>query len=156
MKQYMVRMIIAAGIGCLSALLQAEDAKLVLTGDSNKPEMSTFIPGEPVILTFKAEGIKPDAKGLKLKLEITDAHDRKVQANELAVAPDQNGKWHTPADHRGKWVVLYFYPKDDTPGCTTQACTFRDDIFRFRAAGAGGGYGGCAGGAASGGLISSS
>jgi peroxiredoxin Q/BCP len=49
---------------------------------------------------------------------------------------DQNGKWHTPADHRGKWVVLYFYPKDDTPGCTTQACTFRDDIFKFRAAGA--------------------
>jgi peroxiredoxin Q/BCP len=49
---------------------------------------------------------------------------------------DQNGKWHTPADHRGKWVVLYFYPKDDTPGCTTEACTFRDDIFKFKAAGA--------------------
>ena len=49
---------------------------------------------------------------------------------------DQNGKWHTPADHRGQWVVLYFYPKDDTPGCTTQACTFRDDIFKFRAVGA--------------------
>ena len=49
---------------------------------------------------------------------------------------DQHGKWHTPADHRGKWLVLYFYPKDDTPGCTKQACTFRDDIFKFRAAGA--------------------
>jgi len=49
---------------------------------------------------------------------------------------DQNGKWHTPADHRGQWVVLYFYPKDDTPGCTKQACTFRDDIFKFHAAGA--------------------
>jgi thioredoxin-dependent peroxiredoxin len=49
---------------------------------------------------------------------------------------DQNGKWHTPADHKGQWVVLYFYPKDDTPGCTKQACTFRDDIFKFRAAGA--------------------
>jgi peroxiredoxin Q/BCP len=49
---------------------------------------------------------------------------------------DQNSKWHTLADHKGKWVVLYFYPKDDTPGCTTQACTFRDDIFKFRAAGA--------------------
>jgi peroxiredoxin Q/BCP len=49
---------------------------------------------------------------------------------------DQNGKWHTPADHRGQWVVLYFYPKDDTPGCTKQACTFRDDIFKFRAVGA--------------------
>jgi len=49
---------------------------------------------------------------------------------------DQNGKWHTLAEHKGQWVVLYFYPKDDTPGCTTQACTFRDDIFKFRAAGA--------------------
>jgi peroxiredoxin Q/BCP len=49
---------------------------------------------------------------------------------------DQNGKWHTLADHKGRWVVLYFYPKDDTPGCTKQACTFRDDIFKFRAEGA--------------------
>lgn len=44
---------------------------------------------------------------------------------------DQDGKWHTLADYRGKWVVLYFYPKDDTPGCTTQACSFRDNIFAF-------------------------
>ena len=35
---------------------------------------------------------------------------------------DQDGKWHTLADYRGKWVVLYFYPKDDTPGCTTAPC----------------------------------
>ncbi len=49
---------------------------------------------------------------------------------------DQNGKWHTPADHRGHWLVLYFYPKDFTPGCTTQVCTFRDDIAKLRQAGA--------------------
>jgi thioredoxin-dependent peroxiredoxin len=49
---------------------------------------------------------------------------------------DQNGKWHTLADFRGKWVALYFYPKDQTPGCTTQACEFRDNIFAFRDAGA--------------------
>ena len=49
---------------------------------------------------------------------------------------DQQGKWHSPAEFRGQWVVLYFYPKDDTPGCTTEACTFRDDILKFRAAGA--------------------
>lgn len=49
---------------------------------------------------------------------------------------DQNGKWHTPADFRGHWLVLYFYPKDFTPGCTTQVCTFRDDIARLRKAGA--------------------
>ena len=49
---------------------------------------------------------------------------------------DQNGKWHELKDYRGKWVALYFYPKDKTPGCTTQACEFRDNIFAFREAGA--------------------
>lgn len=49
---------------------------------------------------------------------------------------DQHGKWHTLEDYRGKWVALYFYPKDQTPGCTTQACEFRDNVFAFRNAGA--------------------
>ena len=49
---------------------------------------------------------------------------------------DQNGKWHELKDYRGKWVALYFYPKDQTPGCTTQACEFRDNIFAFKDAGA--------------------
>jgi thioredoxin-dependent peroxiredoxin len=49
---------------------------------------------------------------------------------------DQNGKTHELKDYRGKWVALYFYPKDQTPGCTTQACEFRDNIFAFREAGA--------------------
>lgn len=40
---------------------------------------------------------------------------------------DQNDKTHKLADYRGSWLVLYFYPKDDTPGCTTEACSFRDD-----------------------------
>lgn len=47
---------------------------------------------------------------------------------------DQTGQWTTLEQHRGKWVVLYFYPKDSTPGCTTQACEFRDNIFAFRRA----------------------
>ena len=45
---------------------------------------------------------------------------------------DQAGEWHTLADYRGGWVALYFYPRDDTPGCTTQACAFRDDVFEFK------------------------
>ncbi len=49
---------------------------------------------------------------------------------------DQNGKRQRLTDYSGKWLVLYFYPKDDTPGCTTQACNFRDDYFRIRALGA--------------------
>lgn len=40
--------------------------------------------------------------------------------------PDDQGASHSLKDYRGKWVVLYFYPKDDTPGCTTQACSLRD------------------------------
>jgi peroxiredoxin Q/BCP len=49
---------------------------------------------------------------------------------------DQTGKWQTLSQYKGQWVVLYFYPKDDTPGCTTQACELRDNIFAFRKAGA--------------------
>src|SRR5512143_407153 len=41
---------------------------------------------------------------------------------------DQNGQTHRLADYSGRWLVLYFYPKDDTPGCTREACRFRDDI----------------------------
>ncbi len=40
--------------------------------------------------------------------------------------PDQNGKVHTLSDYRGKWVLMYFYPKDDTPGCTKESCVLRD------------------------------
>jgi thioredoxin-dependent peroxiredoxin len=46
--------------------------------------------------------------------------------------PDQNGDMHSLEDYRGQWVALYFYPKDDTPGCTTEACAFRDDVFKFK------------------------
>ena len=41
---------------------------------------------------------------------------------------DQNNITHNLSDYRGSWVILYFYPKDDTPGCTTQACDFRDAV----------------------------
>lgn len=45
--------------------------------------------------------------------------------------PDQDGKMRALADYRGKWVLLYFYPKDDTPGCTKEACMIRDNLPRF-------------------------
>ncbi len=50
--------------------------------------------------------------------------------------PDQNGQTNQLADFIGKWVVLYFYPKDDTPGCTKQACNFRDDLGQLTTLGA--------------------
>lgn len=67
-----------------------------------------------------------------------------AQAADLAIgdpAPvftlkDQSGQAHALIDYHGRWVVLYFYPKDDTPGCTTEACNFRDDLPALRALGA--------------------
>jgi peroxiredoxin Q/BCP len=50
--------------------------------------------------------------------------------------PADGGGEVTLSDYRGKKVVLYFYPKDDTPGCTTEACNFRDDYSDVLAAGA--------------------
>ncbi|MDP0560774.1 MAG: peroxiredoxin [Candidatus Thioglobus sp.] len=44
---------------------------------------------------------------------------------------DQNNIQHQLSDYEGSWVILYFYPKDDTPGCTTQACDFRDAVKRI-------------------------
>lgn len=48
---------------------------------------------------------------------------------------DETGKMRSLTDYRGKSVVLYFYPKDDTPGCTTEACAFRDDYSAYEKAG---------------------
>ncbi len=45
--------------------------------------------------------------------------------------PDQDGNVHSLSDYKGKKVLLYFYPKDDTPGCTTEACTIRDSYKDF-------------------------
>jgi peroxiredoxin Q/BCP len=50
--------------------------------------------------------------------------------------PDQSGKTWRLQGLRGQWVVLYFYPKDDTPGCTQEACQFRDDLHLLTALGA--------------------
>lgn len=48
---------------------------------------------------------------------------------------DENGTKHSLSDFKGKTVLLYFYPKDDTPGCTTEACNFRDDYSSYESVG---------------------
>ena len=56
--------------------------------------------------------------------------EEKLQIGEAAPELnllDQNGKQHKLSDYYGHWLVLYFYPKDNTPGCTKEACHFRDD-----------------------------
>jgi peroxiredoxin Q/BCP len=62
-----------------------------------------------------------------------------LEVGELApdfALPDQEGRLHRLSDYRGRWVVLYFYPKDDTPGCTKEACGFRDEKGRLEELGA--------------------
>jgi len=57
-----------------------------------------------------------------------------LQLGDLAPpirAKDENGEWITLEELRGKKVVLYFYPKDDTPGCTAEACDLRDNYAKF-------------------------
>jgi peroxiredoxin Q/BCP len=49
--------------------------------------------------------------------------------------PDENGEMQRLSDYQGSPLVLYFYPKDDTPGCTTEACNFRDDYGQYQHAG---------------------
>jgi thioredoxin-dependent peroxiredoxin len=58
-----------------------------------------------------------------------------IAANQPAPSfnlPDQDGNMRSLEEFRGKPVVLYFYPKDDTPGCTKEACSFRDDYHIYR------------------------
>jgi peroxiredoxin Q/BCP len=55
-------------------------------------------------------------------------------APEFTLA-DEEGRMHSLSDYSGKPVVLYFYPKDDTPGCTKEACGFRDDYSAYEEAG---------------------
>ena len=65
--------------------------------------------------------------------------DAKVSVGEKAPAftlPDQDGKATKLSEFKGRWVVLYFYPKDDTPGCTVEACEFRDSNETFTERGA--------------------
>ena len=61
--------------------------------------------------------------------------NKKIRVGEVAPdfkLPDKNGKFHKLSDCRGRWVLLYFYSKDDTPGCTKEACTIRDYVSEFK------------------------
>jgi len=55
----------------------------------------------------------------------------RTEAPAFSVA-DQNGQKHTLSDYKGKWLLLYFYPRDNTPGCTVEAITIRDSFAAFK------------------------
>ena len=84
-------------------------------------------------------GVRKYLLGLCAVLGLSTAGAAELQEGQSAPAfslIDQNGKTQSLADYQGRWVVLYFYPKDDTPGCTKEACSFRDDIAHIKARGA--------------------
>ena len=59
----------------------------------------------------------------------------KIKENDIAPdfnLPDQDGKVHKLTDYKGRWLLLFFYPKDFTPGCTKEACSFRDNFHRLK------------------------
>jgi thioredoxin-dependent peroxiredoxin len=67
-------------------------------------------------------------------MAMAEKSERKFEPGTAAPAftlPDQDGKSVKLSDFKGQWLVLYFYPKDDTPGCTTEACDFTDGLQHF-------------------------
>ncbi len=75
------------------------------------------------------------ASGVIAAMWFLGANASELEVGDVAPSfelSDQTATVRRLADYRGRWLVLYFYPKDDTPGCTTEACQFRDDILMFR------------------------
>jgi peroxiredoxin Q/BCP len=73
--------------------------------------------------------------GSVLMLFLASANATGLSVGDMAPGfdlTDQQGRQHSLPDYRGQWLVLYFYPKDDTPGCTKEACSLRDEFAAFR------------------------
>ncbi len=89
--------------------LAAHAQECVLSGDTSRPELSVFIKGEEAVLTFKAEGLKPNDSSLKLLLDIVDERNAKIESSSLPVAAGADGKWQgsvkAPSDKYGFYRV---------------------------------------------------
>jgi peroxiredoxin Q/BCP len=81
-----------------------------------KATLSRMLVSLSISVTFSYT--KPSPNSLRLTL---------MKAHEFSL-PDQNGDLQNLKYYNGKWIVLYFYPKDDTPGCIKEACDFRDRL----------------------------
>ena len=71
---------------------------------------------------------------ITLAIGVTMAQNQKIEIGKMApdfTLKDQNNTEHTLSDYFGKKIVVYFYPKDDTPGCTKEACSIRDNFGKF-------------------------
>lgn len=119
----------------------------------SKPKVAAKKKATPKRSSSKSQGVASGSRkpSTKIKTASTSkakkpaqASPRKVATRELQVGdyapafslPDDTGNIVNSSGLRGKKVVVYFYPKDDTPGCTTEACSFRDGIQELRKSGA--------------------
>ena len=88
-----------------------------------------------MLTTYSEKGYAASMAERTCRYWYTSAMQITLKAGEMAptfALPDQDGKTHALAEYRGQWVLLYFYPKDDTEGCTKEACMIRDDFPRFQ------------------------
>ena len=91
------------------------------------------------VSTKKTTTAKKVAKPTKAAKSAPPASTKQLKVGQKAPAfslPNQEGKVVSLSDYKGKKVVLYFYPKDDTPGCTKESCAFRDGIDEIQGIGA--------------------
>lgn len=83
------------------------------------------------IMTFAYAEFKPDCNAIRKQIGGNHMLKEGTKAPAFSL-PDQNGKLHNLEDYRGQKVILYFYPKDNTPGCTNQACNFGELYPQFQ------------------------
>ncbi len=88
-----MRVLIAIVVCLLSC--DAAVAEVVLTGDTSRPEMSTFIPGETITLTFTVNGLTGADRGVRLLINIKDEHGKSIRTREIPVQADASGSWTT-------------------------------------------------------------
>jgi peroxiredoxin len=72
------------------------------------------------------------AQSTKRKTEKLQSIAKVGKTAPSIILPDQNGVVHTLKEHNGNWLLIYFYPKDDTQGCTKEACGIRDSFPQFK------------------------
>ncbi len=92
----------------------------------------TFVPGGDSLPSASALGVP---RIVRREIEVGGGSPMELRAGDTAPAfalPDENGKIVSSEGLRGRRYVLYFYPKDDTPGCTTEACQFQENLTTFQ------------------------
>jgi len=96
MKNFCSSIIItAAAAVVLSSSPASGQTSVVLSGDTSRPNTSTFIPGENISLNFKVSGLTSANSNLKLQITISDEHNKQLSYQEIPISGDSSGNWNT-------------------------------------------------------------